>query len=94
MALTTRIAQPGELGFDTNMVLSDANASDLVAAGFTFAVRYVDTITAAELERLTAAGLGVMPTGNACTHAGALKWGARMASASPPRPWPSGFLRR
>jgi hypothetical protein len=68
MAFTTRTAQPRELGFDTIAVLNDANASDLAAAGFAFAVRYVENFTTAEFERLTNAGLGVMLTGFARTH--------------------------
>jgi hypothetical protein len=68
MTFATRIAQPGEQGFDTITVIDAEAARALVDAGFDFAIRYADSITFAELDVLTGVGLGVMLAGLARTH--------------------------
>jgi hypothetical protein len=65
MGFSTRVGRPGERGFDTIEIISAAAAKALAASGFSFAVRYAETITRGELEALTGAGLGVMLAGYA-----------------------------
>jgi hypothetical protein len=77
MILTSRIATPGELGFDTISVLDADVAARFVAAGFTFAFRYVETVTRSEIEALTRAGLGILLGGYARTHS----WNASTGAA-------------
>ncbi|HZU83816.1 MAG TPA: hypothetical protein VE987_12905 [Polyangiaceae bacterium] len=67
MSLTTRRLQPREVGFDTVDLFSEAQAKTMVAAGLTFCVQYVDTMTRDRLAMLTGAGLAVMLTGYART---------------------------
>lgn len=49
------------LGFDCITVMTPQRASALKAAGMTFAIRYLGSVTAAELQVILAAGLLFMP---------------------------------
>ncbi len=64
MATRARVvqnAEVGALGFDTVAPITDDLAAQFCAAGFRFAVRYLGSLTSAEVDRILDAGLAVMP---------------------------------
>ncbi len=58
---TAELADVGAKGFDTTQPLTTARAEGLAAAGMRFAVRYLGSLTSAEVDTIHAAGMRVFP---------------------------------
>ncbi len=59
--MVIKLAPFPALGFDCDTVLTATSAAALKAAGMTFAIRYLGSVTAAELAAILGAGLMFMP---------------------------------
>lgn len=63
MSISVQPATPGARGVDCITVLSSASAARLKAAGISFAVRYLGSLTVAERDAILGAGLALLAVG-------------------------------